>query len=573
MHPTGRRPTYSSSASKDIFPAASVPILGSAGEENTFPSRLKSLVIGNRLEDFQCLIQQQPGAWGRISPEELGHLLLEAVKKGHSSIVDELIAGSAPGKVAAIPMEMQLEMVEAARLQHNDVAKMSALLDALLGSADFPMHHLERLVQEGRNQRKYALQAELSTYRQTVVIKREQQYEYAIYDAAAAGNTAKLHKELDAKLGIPPLDNSLSGVDWFFNALHRWVAELFTSGAAKTLVNQQMGKVPLLHAAVASGDKETVLLLVKKGADLSALDRHGDTALSKARGQQSDEILNLLMKHHALDRTPVSGGVPAPVQVASGRIAAAVSPADATLVNRPGKDAATFRMLLTEAASALPQFQDLARELNANEPMSVAQAELLAAGYMANFQPPQASGDGRGRLKLPSPGSNAVHQLRSNSARFRLEGVRLEAFREKDVHRLLDSMSEATFENVLTLPDYIENNARSVGLCKLLITVVEQAFANATENRNWSSSSNERRKKLFTSCLRHALDQLGKTRTAMNGQDANETIQSQCYAARSHCSKITARLWRIRARSMPGTRQTFRITSGKWHLLLRNRMA
>ena len=406
---------------------------------------------------------------------------------------------------------------------------MSKLLDALLPDADFPVQHLKQLIGEARKEGKHQLITALGEYKDKFVHTREQS-ELSIYDAAAAGDPAKLLKELDAKLGIPPLDNSLSGVGWFFNALHRWMAELFAAGAAKTLVNQPMGNVPLLHAAVASGNTETVRLLLERGADMSALDRHDHNALSKAKAeeQHSGEIVNLLMERHAPDRRLGSGGVAVPTQAANGRSTTAATAADEAKINGPSKDAAkSFKKLLAEATSVLPQPQDLARELNGNTPMSVAQAELFTVGYMADFQPPQASDDGKRRPKRLPQSSDAVHQLQLHSESFRAEGRRLEASKETDIQHMLDRLTWALFDELLTIPNHVEKSAQAAGLCKLLIAVVEQALANARKNEDWSLPSNERRKKIFSGCLRDELSQFSKTRTNMNGQDTKQKIYEQ----------------------------------------------
>lgn len=509
---------------ENIFSNNLSPSFGKFDNENDFSSKLKECITSNDGQRLQDLIQQQPDAWSATTPEQLGELLLEAVKKNRSSMVDELIKKSAPGKAAAIPMEIQLELVEAARLGQNDQSKLADLLNALLPDADFPVQHLQQLVQEALNEGKHALNTALSEYKDAFLKSREQGG-FSIYDAAAAGDPVKLLKELDAKLGIPPLDNSLTGAAWFFNALHRWVAELFAAHAAETLVNQPMGNVPLLHAAVASRNAETVRLLLERGAKSSTLDRHGRSALSKANELRNSEICNLLGGRYPPDRRSGSDGVAAPTHTAGERSTIAPIPTDETWVNRPSEnEAKSFKTLLAEATLKLPQPADLARELNANTPISLAQGELFTVGYMADFQPPRASNGAKRCLEQSTQSSDAVHQLQVQSESFRNEGARLEASKAENLHKVLDRMIWPLFGELLNVDRHVENNLQGAGLCKLLIDLVEAALVNAGKDERWVSTSDEFRKQVFSGCLREQLNQLRIKRPTLNGQEDKQTI-------------------------------------------------
>ena len=520
------QPTYEDFLSDDSDPNPGMP-----GQAMNFSSQLKDLVVGNKTQDLQSLIQQQPDAWSAISSEELGNLLLAAVKKGYSKIVVELIQKSAAGKAAAIPMETQLELLKEARCARSSSEEMSALLNTLLPDADFPVQHLEQLFKKACAQGQHALATELSAYKNDFVKNRERRYELAIHDAAAAGDLAKLQKELDAKLGIPPLDNSLSGVAWFFNALHRWVMEIFSADAAKALVNQQMGNVSLLHAAVASNNAESVFLLLEKGADISALDRHGRTALMRAREQSSNDIENLLTQRHALEGAPVPARVPLSTQAAAGRdtVAAQASPTDESAAGRSRyRDAVkTFKTLFPDIASVLLQSEDLARELNDSKPMSLAQAELFTAGYMADFQPPQALDVRKIPSELVPQGSEAVDQLSLIGERFRNGGVTLEASREMDIHRFLDSLLNSAFADVSALPEDIRRYLGNIGLCNLLISLISDVLDKANKHADWPSASDERRKEIFITLLERKLRRHKGTGTAMKGQDAIQALYDQ----------------------------------------------
>lgn len=509
---------------ENIFSDNLSPSFGKFDNENDFSSKLKECITSNDGQQLQNLIQQQPDAWSATTPEQLGTLLLQAVKKNRSSMVDELIKKSAPGKAAAIPMGIQLELVEAARLRHNDQSKLADLLNALLPDADFPVQHLQQLVQEALKEGKHALNTALSEYKDAFLKSREQGG-FSIYDAAAAGDPVKLLKELDAKLGIPPLDNSLTGAAWFFNALHRWVAELFAAHAAETLVNQPMGNVPLLHAAVTSGNAETVRLLLERGAKSSTLDRHGRSALSKANELRNREICNLLGGRHLPDRRSGSDGVAAPTYAAGERGTIAPIPTDETRVNGPSEnEAKSFKTLLAEATLKLPRPADLARELNANTPISLAQGELFTVGYMADFQPPRASNGAKRRLEQSTQSSDAVHQLQVQSESFRNEGARLEASKAENLHKVLDRMIWPLFGELLNVGRHVENNLQSAGLCKLLIDLVEAALVNAGKDERWVSPSDEFRKQVFSGCLQEQLNQLRIKRPTLNEQEDEQTI-------------------------------------------------
>lgn len=496
-----------------------------------FSSQLKELVVGHKIREIQSLIQQQPDAWLAISSEELGNLLLAAVEKGYSEIVVELIQKSAPGKAAAIPMETQLELIKAARLERDSSEEMSALLDILLPDADFPVQHLEQLFKKACAQKQHALATELSVYKGDFIKARERQYDLAIYDAAAAGNPAKLQKELDAMLGIPPLDNSLSGVAWFFNALHRWVVEIFSADAAKELVNRQMGNVPLLHAAVASNNAETVLLLLEKGADISAQDQQGQTALMRAREQSSNDIEILLTQRHALEGMPVPARVPASTQAAVGRdtAAAQASPTDESAVGRSSYRSAVedFKAYFPELASLLSQSGDLARELNDDEPMGLAQTELFIAGYMADFQLPRAFDVRKIRSERVTQSLEPVHQLQAMSERFRNEGVGFEAFKEIAIHRVLDDLLNSAFTDVLALPEDVRRYLRKIGLCNLLISLISRVLDKANQHTDWLSASAKRKKELFAILFEEQLLALKEKRVATRGRDSSQSLYDQ----------------------------------------------
>ncbi|HEX8885469.1 MAG TPA: ankyrin repeat domain-containing protein [Noviherbaspirillum sp.] len=281
-------------------------------------------------------------------------------------------------------------------------------------------------------------------------VKIREQGELPIYDAAAGGDPARLLKELDAKLGIAPLDNRLSGIDWLFDALHRWVAELFAAGAAQKLVNQQIGNVPLLHAAVASGNTEAVRFLIERGADLAVQDRHGDTALSKAKakayakGQQNDEIVCLLRQRHAPDFEPGSDGMAATTKAASSRhktVGQSLAHQDG-MTDKPVHEdiVKSFRTLLPEVAAVLSKSEDLAKELNGEQPMSAEQAGLFTASYLAEFEPLQAiDGLKRSRTAGLHP-SGVIARLHANRDNFREFGLMLEASRPDDIRRVLGSL-------------------------------------------------------------------------------------------------------------------------------------
>ena len=535
--------TNETSFSDDPFPG-----YGESGEENGFLSRIETCIDGNQNDNLHDLVKQQPEAWLAISAEELGNLLLKAVKAGRSGMVVALIKTSARGKAASIPITMQLELVEVARWIRQDKLEMCGLLDALLPEADFPVQHLERLCLEASIEGKRELMFALSEYKAPFV-KARKQGELSIYDAAAAGDPADLLKELDARLGIPPIDHRLSGVDWFFNALHRWVAEVFAAGAAKRLVNQPMGNVPLLHAAVASGNTETVRLLIERGADLAARDRHGDTALSKAKaaGQQDTEIVTMLNERHAPDRKGDPDGAAATAQAASGRRTVAGE----TLSHRQGMTekpvhedtVASFRILLPDVACALSGSEDLAKELNGGKTISTAQAGLFTASYLADFESPQTV-DRQKSPAVPLPqNSNVAARLHASRDKFREVGLALEASKADDIRRVLGSLASTEFTDLRTTPWEIERDLQNAGLCNLLITCVVGAVGLGRGNRDWLTATNERRKEIFTACLVKKLRGLDKKRARVKEEEINQALYTrllnrQVTLLKNYCEKV-----------------------------------
>jgi len=56
-----------------------------------------------------------------------------------------------------------------------------------------------------------------------------------------------------------------------------------------------------LHEACSTGQKDVVELLIAKGADMNAKNNKGQAALSLAKEQGHEEIVELLRKHGARD--------------------------------------------------------------------------------------------------------------------------------------------------------------------------------------------------------------------------------------------------------------------------------
>jgi hypothetical protein len=496
-----------------------------------FQSQLKAIISSNQADALEQLVQQHPEAWAHIRRDELGEWLLVAVKKGHLDIVDALVRKSVPGTAAAIPLDIQLALVEAACCERNSEPEMSLLLNALLQAVDCPVQHLGLLVNRAKQGKYFAIATSLFTYKENFVKARDRQPLHSIYDAAADGDAVRLQKELEAELGIPPLDNKLTGPAWFINMFVHWVAELFTTGAAQTLVNKEIGNLPLLHAAVISGNKETVLLLVRKGADLLAVDNDGHTALWKAKAQRKDELVTLLEELGAADRAPVPGAALALTQAASGsRIIAGQAPLrHKDRMDRPGygNTVASFRTLLPDVASILSDSEDLATELNGAEAMNVAQAGLFTASYLAEFEPPQAVDGQKSRGALLPRTANVVLQLQDNRETFRTEGMRLEASKADDIHRVLGTLASTSFADLLATPWDIEQRLRAAGLCHLLIGCVVQAVNLSRGNPDWLSATEERRKEIFIACLRKRLRSPIKKRSAVKEEGPNQALYEQ----------------------------------------------
>lgn len=531
MNPTRYKPPSSQSIYKDISSDDYTEIFNRRDAAQDFRSQLTSIIGKNQAGALQQLVQQHRETWSLVSPEELGKWLLIAVKKGHLDIVDALIRESAPATVAAISLDMQLELVEAARFERNSGPEMSFLLDALLRTVNCPVQHLALLVDRARGEKYFAIATSLFTYKENFVKERNKQPLQSIYDAAADGDAARLRKELDAALGIPPLDERLTGAACLINMLVHWLAEIFTAGAAETLVNEEMGKLPLLHVAVMSGDKKTVLLLIEKGASTSAADKDGRTALSRAKEQKDAEIIELLQKLGAPDRASFPIGALAPTQAAGGIsvIAGQARPHHEERTDTPGYSdtVASFKNLLPNVASLLSASEDLARELNGATRMTAEQAGLFMAGYLAEFEPPQAVDGQKSRRALVPRSHDVAFQLQANRDNFRAEGWRLEASRTGDIHGVLDSVANTEFADVWTNPGYMEHRLRNAGLCNLLIACVMQAAGMSRGNPDWLSATAERRKEIFAACLRRQLRGLSEKRSAIKEESASQALYDQ----------------------------------------------
>jgi ankyrin repeat protein len=531
MDQTRNKPPHRQSTYENFFSDEVGANRQQQGAAQDFQSQLETIISSNQADALEQLVQQHPQAWSLVSPDELGKWLLAAVKKGHLAIVDALVRKSVPGKAAAIPLDMQLALVEAARFERNSEPEMALLLDALLQAVDCPVQHLGLLVNRAMQGQYFAISTFLLKYKENFEKARNRQPLHSIYDAAADGDAVRLQKELEAELGIPPLDDKLTGGAWFINMLVHWVAALFTTGAAQTLVNKEMGNLPLLHAAVKSGDEKTVLFLIEKGADLSAVDKDGHNALSRAKEQGKVEIIALLQKLGAPDRASFPDGALAPTQAANGSriIAGQAPPRHKDRMDRPSYNdtVASFKTLLPDVASILSGSEDLATELNGAEAMSVAQAGLFTASYLAEFEPPQAVDGQKTRGTLLPRTANVVLQLQDNKETFRAEGLRLEASKAEDIHRVLDTLTSTSFADLLAAPRDIEQRLRAAGLCNLLIGCVVQAVNLSRGNPDWLSATDERRKEIFIPCLRKRLRSPIKKRSAVKEEGSNQALYEQ----------------------------------------------
>jgi hypothetical protein len=140
-----------------------------------FQSQLKAIISSNQADALEQLVQQHPEAWAHIRRDELGEWLLVAVKKGHLDIVDALVRKSVPGTAAAIPLDIQLALVEAACCERNSEPEMSLLLNALLQAVDCPVQHLGLLVNRAKQGKYFAIATSLFTYKENFVKARDRQ--------------------------------------------------------------------------------------------------------------------------------------------------------------------------------------------------------------------------------------------------------------------------------------------------------------------------------------------------------------------------------------------------------------
>lgn len=507
--------------------------------QKIFLDQIKSFITENNEQRFFDLIQQCPNELSRVSPQELGDLLLFAVKAGRSKMLKPLITGGERGKAASLPMETQLDWVEAARLDQGSQAALSELLNALLGDSDFPAQHLDTLENAAGEANKPSLASELATYRREFQQNRTKAYapyQQAIYDAAAEGDVCSLQTALDAQLGIPPLDDNLTGPAWLFNILHRWVAGLFAKSAATALVNKKMGELPLLHAAVASGKKDVVLLLIEKGVDMSALDQQGQTALAKARALNQVELITILLDCGAPDFSNTGSGFLQPTAAADaryGNVHTAVVHQHRENVVSPSNSRdlmQLFRKLMPDVESSLSPTGLLQEKLNNGKDFSNSQRPLLVAGYMADFVPPRDPDAAHRKQASAAEADSVAQQLRRHADDFISRGVSLQNSIAEDIYRVLDNITSVEFGHLCSSPDEVRRNLLNAGLCNRLIEVVVEVRNAAVADPKWGLAlASRQRRSILADCLREKLRQMNNVIASMKKREKHDPAVSIAY--------------------------------------------
>ena len=138
-----------------------------------------------------------------------------------------------------------------------------------------------------------------------------------VFDACALGDSARALPLLDAE---PELLCAHSHDGWTplhlacFCGSHELVTALLERGAAVTAISRNPTRNTPLHAALAGvAPVETVLCLIDKGADVSAVGGAGATPLHLAASRGNQVLVELLLARGARSRPMENGQTPASI--------------------------------------------------------------------------------------------------------------------------------------------------------------------------------------------------------------------------------------------------------------------
>lgn len=129
----------------------------------------------------------------------------------------------------------------------------------------------------------------------------------AVLEASRHGNVKELESLLRSGASVNYRDQyGLTALHAAAFKGHKDVVLMLSEGGLLDLECQdEEGHVPL-HMAVESGDIETVQVIVDKGVNLNAINKHGATPLYMARVWGYDDIYQLLISRGALSTLPVT---------------------------------------------------------------------------------------------------------------------------------------------------------------------------------------------------------------------------------------------------------------------------
>lgn len=176
-------------------------------------------------------------------------------------------------------------------IRNGDVDRLNALLDADPALAERPENHVTPILLATYHGRKdlarlLAGRAATITFGDAVALGDLERVKRML-----AGDPALLHARTAD--GFPPL-----GLAVFFGhgELARWLIE---QGADVSAAADNAMKVAPVHAAAAACDRETMRVLLERGADPNAKQQMDYTPLHGAAGRGDVEMARILLEHGA----------------------------------------------------------------------------------------------------------------------------------------------------------------------------------------------------------------------------------------------------------------------------------
>lgn len=509
---------------QDTVPAFDKSMDDAPGRLKRFLFQLEGYIQKHNYKDAENTITSCRSIWSALCAQDVAELVELAMKCGARTLVELMVRHCEPGKAAAMPLETQVNLIWG----RCKFGTSTMVLDLLTKDAICPEDHRERLIDAyGYYMSNLHLTQTPAEIKATFGQQKKvvQPYRQKIYEAALTGSAHDLQNALDSALGLPPLDDSLTGTDWILNRLHRWFMETLKIGDTKQLVNEQIANMPLLHAAVKSGDAEKVRLLIEKGARLSSKDKNDHTALWRAKEDRNQALVSLLEGYGAEGTTHRPCTYWRPERKPIGQESFAVGfPTfhTASALRMSWQDTAQlFSELLPDVASSFSNFKLLQANLNTGVPLSSAQAELLTAGYLAEFEPEQTLKGTKSSRVSASEMEDLADELERSQVLFQFQGKKCEHEKAAAIQLALDMGFSIRSKVSDAIIDKLRSDLQEAGLCNVLIDAVIAALDTACKDKSWEYMARTGKKHAMTVLLAKKLTLMQKA-LATPGQNGSD---------------------------------------------------